>query len=181
MDRQELLKQIIDLELDMFERVKTAEPSLCQERPEAFKSMRAMTHSVLSDDTLESYLEDLQQAKTNGKNLLTLKYARMGGQIPPLKDNPKINEIVQIEERWMVELSQQYPNTIKGEAGFGIYLSSELETYSDRTLELYAKDVLDANKEGCNLAKDRFNWLFSRIGYGSIAEAEEKARKTQEQ
>ncbi len=181
MDRQELLKQVIDVELDMFERVKTAEPSMCQERPEAFKSMRAMTHSVLSIETLESYLQDLQQAKTDGKNLLTLKYARMGGQIPALKDNPIISEIVKTEERWMVELSQQYPHTIKGEAGFGIYLSSELETYSDKTLELYAKDVSEADKAGRNLAADRFNWLFAQIGHGSIVEAEEKARKMEEQ
>ncbi|MBT4511931.1 MAG: DUF4125 family protein [Chloroflexi bacterium] len=181
MDHQELLKQIIDLELDMFERVRTAEPSLCQERPEAFKSMRTMTHSVLSVQTLESYLQDLQQAKTEGNNLLTLKYARMGGQIPALKDNPIISEIVKTEERWMVELSQQYPHTIKGGTGFGVYLSGELETYSDKTLELYAKDVSEADTAGRNLATDRFNWLFAQIGYGSIAEAEEKARKSEEQ
>lgn len=177
MDHDEILKQIIALELDMFERVRTAQPTLCQERPEAFKSMRTMTHSVLSTQTLQSYLNDLQTANCGGVNLLTLKYARMGGQIPPLSDNPVIGDIVRIEERWMLELAERYPHTVKGGPGFSNYLSSELETYSDGTLTLYYADVSKAVDEGRNLAEERYNWLFERIGYGSIDEAEERAKK----
>jgi len=178
MDREELMDNIIELELEMFENVRSAEPSLCQERPETFKSMRGMTHSAVSDRTLSSYLEDLQQARADGKNLLTLKYARMDGKIPPLKENPIITGIVRIEEGWMMELAEKYPNTVKGGPGFGVYLSSELETYSDRTLDLYLKDVQQAEREGRNLAEERYNWLFERVGIGSIEQAEEKAEKT---
>lgn len=180
MDKIELANRIVELELDMFERVKTAEPSLCQERPEAFKSMRSMTHSALSKETLESYLEDLQQANMDNKNLLTLKYARMDSKIPPLKKTPVIDAIVKVEERWMMELSLRYPRVIKGNPGFSVYLSSELETYSDKTLDLYQNDVTKAESEGRNLSEERYNWLFERIGYGSITEANERARNSAE-
>lgn len=178
MNHLELINRIVELELDMFERVRTAEPSVCQEKPETFKSMRSMTHSALSKETLESYLEDLQQANMDNKNLLTLKYARMDSKIPPLKKTPIIGDIVRIEERWMMELSLRYPRVIKGNPGFSVYLSSELETYSDKTLDLYLGDVTRAENEGRNLSEERYNWLFEKIGYGSITEANEKARNS---
>ena len=174
-NRKELLRSIIEIELDMFERVKTAEPSLCKDRPETFKVMREITHSVLSPETLESYLEDLRKAKAGGRNLLTEKYARMDNRIPPLKTNPIIDDIVEIEAHWMKELSQKYPHTLQGGPGFRIYLSCELETYSDETLQLYFEDVSKAEKEGRNLAEERYTVLFQRIGYSSIGEAEAKA------
>ncbi len=178
---RELLIRVIELELDMFERVRTAEPARCQEKPESFKSMRAMTHSVLSDETLQSYLDDLLQANMDGKNLLTLKYARMDDKIPPLKNNTIIGDIVKIEDRWMQELALRYPRVVKGDTGFRVYISSELETYSDKTLELYFRDVSEAEKQGRNLAEERYNWLFERIGYGSLAEASAKARDSKEE
>lgn len=180
MDNTELVKRIVELELDMFERVRTSEPSLCQEKPAAFKSMRSMSHSVLSRETLESYLQDLQQANIDGKNLLTLKYARMESKIPPLKEKTVIDDIVKIEENWMMELSMRFPYVIKGAPGFSIYLSSELETYSDKTIDLYLADVLKAREEGRNLAEERYNWLFEKIGYGSIEKANEQARNARE-
>ena len=70
-NREELLNKIIEIELRMFEQVRTSEPSLCKDRPETFKVMRGMTHSVLSTETLESYLGDLYKAKAEGRNLLT--------------------------------------------------------------------------------------------------------------
>jgi hypothetical protein len=174
--REELVKSIIEIELGMFERVRSHEPSLCQERPEAFKMMRGITHSVLSIKTLESYLKDLHEAKVKDRNLITEKYARMENRIPPLKTNPIIDDIVEIEERWSKELSQKYPRTFKGGFGFKVYLSCELETYSDKTLQLYFKDISKALEEKRNLAEERYTSLFQQLGYSSIAEAEKKAR-----
>ena len=173
-NREELLNEIIEIELRMFDQVRTSEPSLCKDRPGTFKVMRGMTHSVLSTKTLQSYLEDLQKAKAEGRNLLTEKYARMDNRIPPLKSNPIIDNIVEIEARWMEELSQKYPRTFKRGPGFKIYLSSELETYSDETLKLYFGDVSRAEKEGRNLTEERYTKLAKQIGYGSIDELEGK-------
>ena len=175
--RKELLDNIIEFEFDMFERVRTSEPSLCQEQPETFRAMRGMTHSVLSTKTLQSYFEDLQKAKAEGRNLLTEKYARMDNRIPPLKINPIIDDIVEIEARWMEELSRKYPHTFKLGPGFKIYLSSELETYSDQTLKLYFGDVSRAEKKGRNLTEERYAKLTKQMGYGSIDELEGKGRQ----
>lgn len=176
-DKEALLRRIVEIELGMFERVRVAEPTRCQERPEAFKAMRTMTHSALSAETLAAYLEDLEKALSENRNLMTLKYARMEGKIGPLKENPLIHDIVQTEQRWMSDLARKYPRVVKGGPGFAPYLSAELETYSDKTLEFYFRDISRAVTEGRNLAEERYDYLFRRIGYGSIAEAEERARK----
>ncbi len=34
MNHMDLVNQVVELELDMFERVRTSKPSLCQEKPE---------------------------------------------------------------------------------------------------------------------------------------------------
>ena len=172
---EELVDAIIKFELDMFQEVRTAEPSLCKDSPETFKVMRRMTHSVLSTKTLESYLEDLHKAKAEGRNLLTEKYARMDNRIPPLKTNRFLDDIVKLESRWMRELSQKYPHIFTGGSGsFDLYLSSELETYSDETLKLYFGDVSRAEKEGRNLAEERYTKLSQQIGYSSINDMERK-------
>jgi hypothetical protein len=174
-NRKELLDNIIKFELDMFEQVRTSEPSLCKDRPETFRVMREMSHSVLSTRTLQSYLEDLQKAKAEGRNLLTEKYARMDNRIPPLKSNRLIGDIVELESRWMRELSQKYPRSFRGGSGsFELYLSSELETYSDETLKLYFGDVSTAEKEGRNLTEERYTKLSQQIGYSSINDMERK-------
>ena len=172
----ELLNSIIEIELDMFQRVRTSKPSLIQESPENFRVMREVIHSVFSIETLGSYLEDLHEAKAEGRNLLTEKYARMQSLIPPLRINPVIGDILKIEGQWMRQLSEKYPRSFKGAtAGFEKFLSSELETLSDKTLELYHRDTSRAEEEGRNLAEERYTKLFQRSGYNSISEVENKA------
>jgi hypothetical protein len=169
------LKKIVRIELEMFEDVRTTQPSLCQEKPGAFKLMREMNHSALSYDTLKSYLKDLKTAKSKGRNLMTEKYARMNNLIPPLKVNVLIQKIVSIESDWMNALSNRYPLSINHKPEhFNIYLSCELETYSDRTIELYLKDIELAKKNGMSLAKERFNHLIKQLGYSSLEEFESK-------
>jgi len=52
----------------------------------------------------------------------------------------------------------------------------ETPTYSDKTLKLYFDDVSKAEKEGRNLAEERYTLLFQQMGFSSIAEIEEKAK-----
>lgn len=175
-----LLKKIVKIELDMFQKIRTIEPSLCQDLPETFEIMREMNHSILSLESLKSYLNDLKVALSKKRNLLTEKYARMNNTIPPLNKNPIINKIVSIEAEWMGQLSQKYPTSIKYRAKhFASYLSCELETYSDETLGLYYNDILCAKRENRNLAEERFTYLFNKLGYKSIQEVENKLLNTQ--
>ena len=176
---EELLRDIVAIELRMFLTVQTAAPTTCQEQPETFKLMRRAGFHVLSPETLESYLHDLQEALEEDRNLVTLKYARIDELIPSLNDNPVIGKIVGIEERWFKELEQKYPLTFRNRAEFaaGTYLRSELETYSDRTLELYLKDVTKALHEGRNLTAERYTYLFKQLGYNSIDDMEQQRKK----
>ena len=176
-ERESLIDRIIDKELNMFLRVRASEPSRCQDHPEAFKMMRWMTHSALTKSTLLSYLDDLAEAEKCDRNLLTEKYARIEGKISSETEDPLIQEIVHIEEGWARELAHKYPLTIKGGgASFKRYLTSELETYSERTVGLYHELVTRAVREQRNLAEERYDNLFRRLGQGSIQERERSAQ-----
>ena len=175
----ELVREIISIELRMFLTVQTSGPTTCQEQPETFKLMRRAGFHVLSIETLESYLQDLEEALDEDRNLVTLKYARIDELIPCLNDNPIIGKIVEIEERWFKELEKKYPATFRNRADFaaGTYLRSELETYSNRTLELYLKDLTKALYEGINLTTERYTYLFKQLGYNSIDDMEQERKK----
>jgi len=180
-DREELLREIADIELRMFLAVEPSIPSACQEQPETFKLMRKASFYVLSDETLESYLKDIQEALEENRNLMELKYARIDDLIPCLNNNPIIDKIVEAEGRWLTELAERYPLTFKGRADYaaGVYLRSELETYSNETLELYFKDVSKAMEEGRNLTEERYIFIFQQTGYDSIDDVEMERKKAQ--
>jgi hypothetical protein len=177
-EREALVDEIVEREWEMMRAVVSDGPSLCQERPGTFRAMREMSHSVLSRDTLASYLGDLRNARVDGRNLVTEKYARMEGKIPPVSDCPLIPKIVAIESAWMDALCAAFPLTLKAAVGyFARYETSELETYSDATLTLLYRDVLAAREAGRDLVRERYENLFRDLGQGTLAEVEEKARE----
>ncbi len=184
MDRKaELIDQILKLEFDMFQRVPTLSPTACQESEGGFRLMRGSAFETWSEATLDSYNEDLLQAVQEERNLLTEKYARMDDLIPCMNFNPIIDDIVKIESEWQVEARRKYPHILGGgevceAGGFEIYLHSELETYSDQTLDLYYRDTTEALKQGGNLSEERYLKMSLKLGYGSLEE-HENALKTQ--
>lgn len=177
-DRQALVDEIVAREWQMMKAVVSDGRSLCQERPGTFRAMRAMTHSVLSRDTLVSYLGDLRNAGLLGRNLVTEKYARMEERIPPLSTSPLIGRIVAVESAWMRELCDAFPLTFRSAVSyFERYASCELETYSDPTLTLLYRDVLAAREAGRNLVRERYEALFESTGGGSLAHVEARAHE----
>ena len=176
-ERPALIEEVVEREWEMMKAVVSNGRSLCQERPGTFRAMREMSHSVLSRDTLASYLGDLRNAQVAGRNLVTEKYARMGEQIPPVSECPLIPRIVAIESAWMKELCETFPLTFHAAATtFARYESCELETYSDATLTLLYRDVLSARETGRNLVRERYENLFRKLGRGSLAGVEESER-----
>ncbi len=172
----------------MFQNVNTLERTTCQDAPEGFRLARGSAFQTWSEATLESYYSDLVQAMDEGKNLMTLKYARMDNLIPALNLSPLIDEIVKIEVLWQEELSEKYPHVVilgqtSGYCGaeesashitFDIYLRCELETYSQHTLEFYYQDVSKALKEKSNLQERKYAYLVESMGYSSLEKVEEK-------
>ena len=185
--KDHLIEKILELELNMFLNVPSRYPASCQENPDAFRLYRRVQFAVWSEDTLQSYLDDLLQAKEQGENLMTLKYARMENLISPLKENPIIDRIVQMELEAQREMLSRYPNLLSqgrplegdrsGVTSFQTYLRGELETYSDRTLERLCRDIQQVRDKGENWAQRSYTHLARNLGYDSIDEVEDRLRK----
>jgi hypothetical protein len=163
---QQLIDAIVQKELEMFLEVDNlGGPAGCQQRPESFQAMRWMTHSVFPADYLESWLGDLETAGEQGINLMTVKYGRMDDLIPRENHSPLVEAIADIECKWMQELRQESPESFRAGDGEGFrrYLSCELETLSQRTLDIYQRVVTEAVKQGRNLARERYENFKTRF------------------
>lgn len=182
--KSEFLDEVLEMEWQMFVRVKSARHAPCQSAPDNFKMIRSSLFETWTEQMLESYLDDLRQAKVEQRNLLTEKYARMDNLIPPLSNNPLIRVIVAIENAWQNELRLLYPalyqrccrsmdQTGDGK-NFSIYLGCELETYGDRTLELYYENLTAALEQDRNLAIESLQRLVLKNGYRDLAHAEQE-------
>ena len=170
--KEALINEIVERELAMFLATPNeGGPSACQTRPQSFRMMRRMNHCTHDIATLESYLDDLKKASAEGRNFMIEKYARMDNRLPPLSQNPLLDKITDAECTFLREASAHYPHAIKsnGDMMFRNYCRCELETLSDRTLELYAAEIDKAVKEGRNLAEERYDRLWNMLGEGSLA------------
>ncbi len=201
--RENLMAKLVKIEWDMFSNVKNiGGRAFCQDDPATFEIMRSSQFSGWSKDALESYLQDLEDTKKAGRNLLTEKYARMEKStspweyakikhlIPPLDSEvlPLINKIVEIEIEWVEELSKKIPYVIgvgrpirsSQDSPFATsletYLRGELETYSKRTLELYYKNILDKKSQGTNGEETIYENTVKGYGFKSLEEANEKLK-----
>lgn len=182
--RERVLQDIIERELAMFLAAPNeGGPAACQQRPETFRLMRWMAHAVHDNATLLSYLRDLEEAESNGRNFMIEKYARMDDRIPPLSANPRITAIADAEALWLEEAARRYPLSLRGNGGdmFHRYISCELETLSDQTLDLYFREVRDAREENRNMVEERHNLLCRRLGYASLAAREAALRQQAEE
>jgi hypothetical protein len=191
-EKSKLIERILSIELNMFQRVPTLSPTSCQQSPGGFKLVRGSVFESWPEETLESYLEDLHQALQENRNLMTEKYARMDNLIPCLNRNPIIDDIVSIEKEWQAEVGRKYPHILSqsqpeycgdpaASLSFQVYLRSELETYSNRTLNFYFWHISKALDEGRNLIEERYARMFQRLGYDSLDQAEQdlKGKMTQ--
>jgi hypothetical protein len=180
--RKASFDRVLDLEWEMFSQVRASRPVACQHAPDSFRSVRGSLFATWTCSMLASYEADLLRAKQQGRNLLTEKYARMDDFIPPLNVNPLIEVIVDIETDWQRQLEMLYPalferccrQTDRANNGsdFSVYLRSELETYSETTLDLYYDNVKAALSEGRNLAIEALDQLVTAAGYRDLSEAE---------
>lgn len=178
--REQLIDSIVEKELVMFlSTPNEGGPASCQQRPDAFRLMRRMAHSVHENSTLVSYLNDLEQAEASGRNFMIEKYARMGDQLPPISTNPLIPRIAAAEALWMEDAAKRYPRSLqsRGDDAFLRYICCELETLSDQTLELYFAEVENALENHRNLVEERHNYLCRHMGYASLEDREASAGK----
>jgi hypothetical protein len=196
-----VIGKIIKLEWDLFQEVPhQGGPAPCQQERKTFETMRSCQAMSWSMPALKSYLQDLTQAREDGRNLLTEKYARMMENTAP-KDyaaishllpalDPEtqgiIDEIVDTVMRWELSLAKQYPNIFKrGRPLFSssdtetvtsveTYLRGELATYSTNTLRLYQANINEQVSQGINGSAITLAQMMAAYGYDSLEEADNK-------
>ncbi len=202
-EKETLMEEILKIEWWMFTTVNASsrqhtlensdEPggpprAACQDCPEEFRLQRISIFQTWSDKTLQSYLEDLKRADAAGQNLMTVKYARMDNLIPRSNESPLIEKITVAKVAWQKAFIDQYPGimskgrALKGEAvgvdwaSFQTYTRSELETYSEETLQYLYEDVERFKCSGANMSEAVYSNLIRAKGYDSLNAAEAAMR-----
>lgn len=201
----ETIDSIIALEWNMFQRVNNeGGRASCQDDIQTFRIMRKSQFAAWPETVQKSYLNDLETAQTNGRNLVMEKYARMmestaperfaeiSGFLPPLGDIEKqtIAIIVGIQMKWTREFALKYPNiTGRGRAvssdldneyntSIETYLRCELATYSLDTLKLLLAFFANLEAAGKNLTEEILLNTADNYGFRSLENAETKIAKT---
>jgi len=175
-DKQDVVEQILAIEVPMFLEVPTAHEPSCRAHIEDMKLHRRGHFAGWSAAACASYLEDLRRARAAGRNLMTLKYARMDELVPPLSSNPRIAAVLERFVGWQREVIERYPRIMRGARpleDFARYLRAELETYSDRTLELLAADVEACRRAGGNMSLAVYRFLAGQLGHASVEAMEQ--------
>jgi hypothetical protein len=180
----DIIDKILAIELGMILNLPSTWKSFYQEHPEKFKLSRRAHFIPWSQETLASYLHDLETALCNGVNLISL---RLDNAHQPQNRNTIVDVIVAHQCLWQREVIRRYPAMMNGKrimatAGespfinsYESYLKGELETYSDKTIELLHRDILDKHAQGINMAEETYTYLIQELGFESLAEAEELA------
>ena len=204
MEYTAVIDEIVALEWEMFSRVRNAGgPASCQMAPQTFAAMRKSQFLTWDEPTLESYREDLREAKRQGRNLPTEKYARMmasthpdeyaaiAPRLPPLDPEAVrlAGEIVAVQVRWKAALNEKYPHLAdRGRplrsaddspwaTSFETYARGELQTYSLETLRRYHALVQRRLREGTSEAEENLLNQARAYGHADLAAAERAAAR----
>lgn len=196
-----MINKIVQLEWEMFQNVNNkGGRAFCQDDFETFKIMRSSQYKCYETQVLTSYLKDLENAKTIGRNLITEKYGRMMEYTHPdeydeIKDyfepveeeaQEIIEQIIGVQLNWRKEFKRHFPKLIQlsrhsytnedshEHTSFETYLRGELMTYSKNTLILYAQMIVDYVKCNVNLISSIMHETVKAYGYDSLEEAEDK-------
>lgn len=174
----------------------------CQDDPETFFIMRRSQFTCWDEELVTSWYNDLTDARMQGRNLLSEKYAWMMKQTAPhefekikkflpvlsAEDEQLIEDIVKIEIKWMEQYAKNYPYMADGNrrihsfedseysTSFETYLRGELHTYSHNTLILYADMVKQLEKNGKSMSMMIMDAMVKSYGYRDIDDAEQQQK-----
>lgn len=198
-----IIEQIVEMEWEMFQNVRnTGGRAACQDDFETFDVMRKSQFLIWDLPLLESYWQDLQEGKAQGRNLVMEKYAYMMESTAPKEYKaiatglPKISEekqamveqIVAIQVGWREEFAEKYPH-LSGQAriihtsedtlydiSFETYLRGELKTYSMQTLVLYGRRIVAFVQEQKNMTEEIMRYTTAFYGYKTLEDAEQSQK-----
>lgn len=200
--KDRLINEIVEREWAMFDQVENQGGRAgCQDDEWTFYAMRYSQHQAFSEKTLASYLQDLQRAGEEGRNLLTEKYAYMmeftqpdyfdkhlRPYLPPVspQKGELVDRIANLSIRFQQEFAKAYPafaqagrpvtGTDGQDVSLHIYTIGELKTYSESTLISYLEDMRTSEKNGENTAFQIHKSTAGFYGYASLEAAEERLK-----
>ena len=197
---QKLAEEITKLEWDQFQLTENEDGRAnCQGNWPTFRIMRMSQFLAWPLDLQESYKQDLERANSDGRNLITEKYARMMEStapeifertikpyIKPILEPRKSaqEQIISVQVEWASDFRNRYPHlglamrvlkTSEDTAentSFETYLRGELSTYSDVTFAKYQRFVNNLRAENLNLTQMIIANTVRMYGYDSLEAAE---------
>lgn len=200
MPNEKTIDAIIDIEWEMFHSVNEGGPKAsCQEDKNTFVGMRRGQYLSWSQETCDSYLEDLKNAVACGRNLPMEKYIHMMKNTAPIQyeqledrltmpdeEGKKLADEItakMISQTSMLFLT--YPHVsgagrplysnfdYAGTTSIETYQRGELYTYSTKTLRALHKHMFELDSKGISLAKVILENTVKHYGYTSLEQAEE--------
>ena len=202
--KQDFIRKIVDIEWAMFTSVNEGEARAdCQDDRVTFNGMRIAQYDAWSPETVISFLNDMENARMNGRNLVEEKYIHMMKTTEPARysalferitvptDNAsalakEVSDILLEQTRVLFEdfpyVSGHgrplYSTLDYGEISVETYQLSELMTYSEKTLATLLAHVKELAKAGVSLARVILENTVKFYGYESLdmAEAATKER-----
>lgn len=196
-----LVEKLISLEWSAFDKVDNEGGRAdCQDDYKTFSIMRKSQYLTWSEEMLQSFIADFETANKGGINLIAQKYgymmestapdryAAIKDQLMPVSEEKRavIEQIVEIQVRFMEEFAAAYPLSAGNarsihtaednlyNTSYETYLRGELMTYSDETLMLYGRFIVEKAQNGENLAKQIMNETAVLYGYVSVDDLESK-------
>ena len=196
MEKEKIIEKILEKEWKYFSNLNNIGGRAdCQDNREDFIIMRTSQWETFNEETLLSYLEDLNSKN----NPLFQKYAQMMKYNSPeeyekIKDilekasdekTDLVNKIMFIYMEWEKEFFERYPifssmgrplyssEDDNIETSIETYLRGELLSYSEKTLKLYLNYVIDNKEKNINLAIKNMDNLARMQGFNDSDEVEE--------
>jgi len=196
MEKEKIINKILEKEWKYFSNLNNIGGRAdCQDNREDFIIMRKSQWETFNEETLLSYLEDLNSKN----NPLFQKYAQMMKYNSPeeyekIKDilekasdekTDLVNKIMFIYMEWEKEFFERYPifssmgrplyssEDDNIETSIETYLRGELLSYSEKTLKLYLNYVIDNKEKNINLAIKNMDNLARMQGFNDSNDVEE--------
>ena len=202
MEKEKIIEEILEKEWKYFSNLNNIGGRAdCQDNREDFIIMRKSQWETFNEETLLSYLEDLNSKN----NPLFQKYAQMMKYNSPeeyekIKDilekssdekTDLVNKIMFIYMEWEKEFFERYPifssmgrplyssEDDNIETSIETYLRGELLSYSEKTLKLYLDYVIDNKEKNINLAIKNMDNLARMQGFNDSDEVEDYYKNLQ--
>ena len=195
MEKEKLIDEILEKEWNYFSNLNNIGGRAdCQDNREDFIIMRKAQWLTFNEETLLSYFEDLNSKN----NPLFQKYGQMMKYNSPkeyekiknLLEQPSsqkldlLEKIMEIYMKWEEEFFKAYPifssmgrplyskQDDDEDTSIETYLRGELLSYSEKTLALYLKYILEMKNKNINLAVKNMDNLASMQGFENSQDVE---------